>query len=222
MKSLLFDIGVSTFSAISYVKKLPVTPGHDAGFFVGMQLFSIATCFDGALQFLLIKEIKEEVTKADHSFINGITSAILEEATYSGILLTRSKTAMIFRFAAVLSIAMPAAGTLVGRAATTSHLTLDTKLAFVWAIVRELLLQTLPESYSARLFIFTDSLVCGLADVSPSPSAIVIPKFSNLWWYKFISAMFFRIIANKGALRAGIAAPITQHLFFNISRSFSE
>jgi len=183
----------------------------------GVQAFAISSVFDKAIRSLLARNVQGELNSARTTLLD----PFIEEAIYSGILLTQSDAWMIPRFAAALFTGMTAARTLTGRVTPEQNkqgFTPDTKISFLWAISRELLLLTIPQS-SIPLTLL-DSCVFALAEVCPKNEHLGLPKFSSAWSYKVLSSVFFRITANTVATTHGMAASIAQHLLFNISQAF--
>lgn len=187
--------------------------------FRGIQGFAISSIFDKTARFFLAANTQKEPSSIHTTLFH----PIIEEAIYSGVLLTQSKAWMIPRFAAALFTGMTAARALTGWVSPERNkqgLTPDTKIGFLWAISRELLLLSFPQSSIPLLFL--DSSVFALAEVCPTKEQPALPKFSSAWSYKVLSSAFFRLTANTVAKTHGIVASIAQHLLFNISRNLQE
>lgn len=182
----------------------------------GLQAFAVSSIFDKIARSSLANNIQE----APNSIHATLLSPIIEEAVYSGILLTQSNAYLIPRFASALATGMTAARALTGPVTPKQNkqgFTIDTKIGFLWAISRELLLQLFP--HSAIPLTLLDSSVFALAEVSPPNNQPGLPKFSTPWLYKVLSSAFFRLTANTVATTHGIVASIIQHSLFNMSQT---
>lgn len=186
------------------------------GSFRGTQSFAIVSLFDKAIRFLLARNVKAEST----SVADTLLSPLIEEALYSGVLLTQSKMWMIPRLVASLATGMTAARALTGRVTSEQYkqgFTLDTKIGFLWAVSRELLLHSVSSPILSTILTVADSCVFALSEVSPKKGRADLPQFTSRWCYKLISSVFFRFAAYDVAKTHGIVAPIVQHLLFNAS-----
>lgn len=212
-----FDCAALALSGLSLMGEY-VSGGGNSSFIRGVQFYTIATCIDRLSLYLFAPE----AFNSNPRLINGVISAFTEEFLYSGILLSTSTFGMIPRLAAALFTGMTAARTLYGRAEINpkNGFTIDTKIGFAWALAREAIIWSFHESYALPFLILTDSAVFALAELSPSSNNNVPVKYTSPWVGKCISAYFFRMTANYAALRAGLGASLTQHLLFNLSRSY--
>lgn len=204
-----FDVAASLCASAAYFTKWGT-----GSLIKGLQAFTVVNCVDR----LMRSALANDVPKAPTPF-KGIIVPFFEEGLYSGILLTNSKAWMIPRFASALILGMTALRGLVQPVTQGAGFTLDTKLAFIWAMTREAILFSLPREYSLPLLLVADSATFALCEVCGTKDRPGPPKFSNPWIYKTISAAFFRAVANYVALEEGLPASITQHLLFNFSRS---
>lgn len=194
--------------------------GSAGPFSRGVQAFALVSIFDKAMRALFTNKARQQKT----SFTETIAAPFIEEAAYSGVLLTQSKIWMIPRWAVALFTGMTAARSLTGRVTPQKdqqNFTLDAKIGFLWAIAREFLLWTLPASPALIVLTTLDSCVFALAEVCPKEDSRELPPFSGAWSYKVLTAAFFRFTANTAAKTQGIAAPLLQHLLWNISRALS-
>ncbi len=190
-------------------------------FLRGTQSFAIVSVFDKALRSLLVRNTEAQAISVKQTLVN----PFVEEALYSGVLLTQSRMWIIPRFAASLITGMTAARSLTGRVTPEQNsqgLTPDTKIGFLWAISRELLLFSVASPTLSAVLIAADSCIFALAEVCPKQGEPDLPKFSSPWSYKVISSAFFRFTANRVAQTHGMVASIAQHLLFNISNCFGK
>jgi hypothetical protein len=187
----------------------------------GAQLFAIASVFDRAVKYVLARHAKpENITPTTTLF-----APFAEECMYSGVLLTQSIAWMIPRLAVAFFTGITAARSLTGRVTAEQNkqgFTPDTKIGFLWALSRELLLWTLPSPLLPSALIAADSCVFALAEVCPKTGHPEVPKFSREWSYKVLSSAFFRATANVAALTHGMVASIGEHLLFNISHALGK
>jgi hypothetical protein len=119
---------------------------------------------------------------------------------------------MPFRLLGALILGMTATKALIAIPKEAKPPTLDLRIGVVWALTREVLLQTLPAHYSRSILLATDGCLfafCELKFEYPTKAKVC----------KFISACCFRLVANQAALNRGFAAALSQHVLFNISRS---
>ncbi len=179
----------------------------------GIQYFALTSIFDQATRYFLARNAKPQ----SNHICTVVFAPVIEEFAYSGILLTESSSWMIPRWAAAFFTGVTAARALTGRVTPEQNkqgFTRDTKIGFLWAISREILLLTLPAKLSFGTLLLADSCVFALAEVCPSTKTEELPP--REWTYKVISAAFFRLAANSVAKTHGIAASLTQHWLFNM------
>ena len=216
--SRLFDLSAYAIAGASYYL-VPSGVNFVSSCFCGVQAFAISSVFDKAVRAVLVKNGQGE----DYSARTMLFDPFIEEGIYSGVLLTQSNAWMIPRLLAALFTGTTAARALTGQATPEQNkkwLTLDMKIGFLWAISRELILLTIPQS--SIPLILLDSCVFALAEVCPKNEHPGLPKFGPEWSYKVVSSAFFRVTANTVATMHGISASITQHLLFNISQAFQK
>lgn len=214
MNSKLFDFSAYSVAAASYFLA-PSTANFVNSSLCGVQAFALSSIFDRAVRRAFVQNANGQQPSARMTLLD----PLIEEAMYSGILLTQTNAWIVPRFFAALCT-----GTTAARALTSEQnkqgITLDTKIGFIWAVSRELLLTTVPEP--SIPLIALDSCVFALAEVCPKGQHPGLSKFGRGWSYKVISSAFFRATANTVASSHGISASITQHLLFNISRGFQK
>ncbi|MBP7075160.1 MAG: hypothetical protein KBA81_07245 [Rhabdochlamydiaceae bacterium] len=205
--SLAFDAIAGAISGISYYRR------WDIGITIASQLLSGVECFSVvSLVDRCMKRCLSEHKAAPAPLLMGLFSAITEEAVYAKILQTEERKWMPFRLLGVLILGMTAAKALIQIPKEAKPPTLDLQIGVVWALTREVLLQTLPSHYSRSILLATDGCLfafCELKFDYPTKAKVC----------KFISACCFRVMANQAALNRGFVAALTQHVLFNISRS---
>ncbi|PIS00709.1 MAG: hypothetical protein COT84_06155 [Chlamydiae bacterium CG10_big_fil_rev_8_21_14_0_10_35_9] len=218
MTSLAFDLGTASFATILHFTGQASHKNVIGTISQGLKYFSIASAIDRIARLSLCKE---NTYPGQLSLKSGIMISVVEEALYSGILQSNSTLTLLPRFVTSLVLGMTATRGITRKAETTK-IGLDTKIGLVWAVAREILLHTLPMYYAAPTLTIADSIVFSLAEVCPpqnSDKNLTLEKYSSNWFYKVSSSFFFRITANVAVKNSGFLAALTQHTFFNISRS---
>jgi membrane protease YdiL (CAAX protease family) len=205
-----FEVAATALAGASYYCNWGSGGKISENLFRGVQCFAISNGVDRLAQLIFPTNAKP----AEAPFIGGMLHAVVEEIIYAGILQTENYLWMFPRFAFSLITGMRAVKGVVEIPQDAPAPAIDLKIGFLWAIVREVLLQSLPKSYSTPLLIAADSSVFALIEIVPLKSAPLEARR-----YKALSAFFFRALANIAAQKTGLEASLTQHILFNISRS---
>lgn len=205
-----FDVAVAALAGASYYCGWGSGGKISENLFRGVQCFALSNGVDRLAQLIFPTTEKP----AEAPLIGGMVHAVVEEIGYAGLLQTENYLWMFPRFAFSLITGMTAVKGVVEIPKDAPAPTLDLKIGFLWAVVREVLLQTLPKPYSTPLLIAVDSSVFALSEIVPLKSASLQARR-----YKVLSAFYFRAIANVAAQKTGLGASLTQHILFNISRA---
>lgn len=207
---------VTGFNSLAYsIAAASLYRGSGNSFIRGVQVFSIASIFDRAMRSLFLPE---NSSQKPCSLSMALTHPIVEESIYSGILSTQNRYFSIFRFGTALLTGMTAARALAGPVTEEDNkqgLTLDTKIGFVWAIVRETMTCALP-SESFLFLNLADSFVFALSEVCPKKGEAGLDVSAH-WFYKVVFSAVFRFVHNEAARTNGIFTAMVSHLLFNFS-----
>lgn len=221
LSSRSFDFGVLGITCLSELTNIIPAQGFGRSILQGLKYGSLAMVVDRVMRAL----IAENVNKVEGSLEERVVSPLVEEGLYSGILATQSLAWSIPRFFAASLTSMTAARALMQEENSSqvikSKLTLDTKIGFVFAAVREVMLLTMTPAYSIPISVAADSIVFGLSEVCSSKKVKAPEKWSRNWSYKLLTSIFFRLTANTASQREGLLAATVQHLVFNFSRTLS-
>ncbi len=205
--SLAFDAIAGAISGISYYRRWDSGQALVSQLLSGVECFSVVSLVDRCVMRYL-----SENKGAPAPLLNGLFSAVVEEALYAKILQTEERKWMPFRLLGVLILGMTATKALIQIPKEAQPPNADLKIGIVWALTREVLLQTLPAHYARSVVLATDGCLFALCELEfeyPTKAKIC----------KFISAGCFRMVANHAALNRGFVAALTQHVLFNVSRS---
>lgn len=212
--SSYFDLIMTTGALAS------LTLSTSSPYVVGLRAFVLVSSADRLIKWFYTGSHKiDGISKGwQEELVSRGSSVLIEESIYAGVLLSDQKGVIMttMRFANAFIFSLTASRSFRHDDPKKQDLK-DAGIGALWAASREIILLTCsPYTYLAYAVI-SNAVVFGLNE------KMKFQGNGTLAPYKFISSLFFRLVADTSVVCTGSMVPsVVQHSLFNLSRFFRD